>query len=59
MLPPRTRTVWIRVPPILVILGGRPSSNFLFLRHGVSLPPVLRRLWCSFCLLRKHSMLCT
>lgn len=31
-LPPRTRTVWIRLGPSLVLAGWRPSSNFLFLR---------------------------
>jgi len=31
-LPPRVRTVWIRLGPSLVLAGCRPSSNFLFLR---------------------------
>lgn len=29
----------------LVLLGGRPNSNFLFLRMRAFLPPVARLLW--------------
>lgn len=32
VLPPRVRTVWIRLAPSFVLAGWRPNSNFLFLR---------------------------
>uniref|UniRef100_A0A182KID7 Uncharacterized protein n=1 Tax=Anopheles christyi TaxID=43041 RepID=A0A182KID7_9DIPT len=44
LLPPRVRTKWTRVPPILVLAAGRPNSYFLFLRMAAFLPPVARLL---------------
>ena len=43
-LPPRTRTVWMRFGPNLVMAGWRPSSNFLFLRYAGRCAPVAERL---------------
>lgn len=40
-----TRSVSTASVFTLVMEGGRPSSNFLFLRHLVSFPPVFLRLW--------------
>ena len=44
LLPPRVRTVWIRLAPSFVIAAGRPNSNFRFLCGCGRLPPVFRRL---------------
>jgi len=41
---PIVRTVWTRLGPILVIAGGRPSSNLRFIRIGTRRAPVALRL---------------
>merc|ERR1711939_403422 len=45
VLPPRTRTWWMRFGPSLVMAAWRPSSNFLFLRYWARAAPVALRLW--------------
>lgn len=45
VLPPRTRTSWIRLAPSLVMAGCRPNSNFLFFRYCARRAPEADRLW--------------